>query len=104
MVNQGRPASRRRDGFTLVELLVVIGIIVLLFSIATPIILTARRNAERVRIQSDLNTISMALEAYKADCKDYPRPDASPTGDPTRPVLAWALIGPWAAMPEGSNP
>jgi len=97
-----RPSCRRVGGFTLVELLVVIGIIVLLFSIATPIIMTARRNAERVRTQGDLNTIASALEAYKADFKDYPRPDL--TTDPTKPVLAWALIGPFAAVPEGVNP
>jgi prepilin-type N-terminal cleavage/methylation domain-containing protein len=96
------PVSRRRGGFTLVELLVVIGIIVLLFSIGTPMIISARRNAERVRTQGDLNTIAMALDAYKADFKDYPRQDLA-TG-PARPVLAWALIGPWAAMPEGANP
>jgi prepilin-type N-terminal cleavage/methylation domain-containing protein len=96
-----RSARRRVGGFTLVELLVVIGIIVLLFSIATPIIMTARRNAERVRTQGDLNTIAMALDAYKADFKDYPRPDLA---DPTRPVLAWALIGPWDAVAAGGNP
>jgi prepilin-type N-terminal cleavage/methylation domain-containing protein len=98
------PASRRRGGFTLVELLVVIGIIVLLFSIGTPMIISARRNAERVRTQGDLNTIAMALDAYKADFKDYPRPDVSNATEAARPVLAWALLGPWAAIPEGINP
>src|SRR3954451_15033181 len=93
--------ARRRGGFSLVELLVVIGIIVLLFSIATPIILTARRNAERVRTQADLNTIATALDAYKAEFRDYPRPDPS---NPRVPVLAWALVGPWAAVVEGGNP
>ena len=88
---------RRRDGgFTLVELLVVIGIIVVLVSIMTPIIMTARRNADRVRTRGDLNTIAMALDAYKNDFNSYPRPDAA---TPTTPVLAWALIGPWDAVP-----
>ena len=87
--------GRPKRGFTLVELLVVIGIIVLLFSIATPIVLTARRNADRVRTQSDLNAIAQALEAYKNDFRDYPRPDPSRATDQ---VLAWALLGPWPAV------
>jgi general secretion pathway protein G len=92
--------GRRRGGFTLVELLVVIGIIVVLFSIATPMVLTARRNADRVRTQSDLNAIAQALDAYKNDFKDYPRPDPTRATDP---VLAWALLGPWPAVSASST-
>ena len=87
--------GRRGGGFTLVELLVVIGIIVVLVSIMTPIVMTARRNADRVRTRGDLNTIALALEAYKNDFRDYPRPDAA---TPTTPVLAWALVGPCDAV------
>jgi hypothetical protein len=46
----------------------------------------------------------MALDAYKADFKDYPRPDISSPTEAAKPVLAWALIGPWAAVQEGVNP
>jgi prepilin-type N-terminal cleavage/methylation domain-containing protein len=106
MTSRTPTCSRRGGGFTLVELLVVIGIIVVLFSIATPIVMTARRNAERVRTQGDLNTIAMALEAYKADFKDYPRPVIDPLKPATAnvPVLAWALVGPWQAVsPDGGT-
>jgi len=74
---------------------------VVLVSIMTPIVMTARRNADRVRTRGDLNTIAMALEAYKNDFNGYPRPDATA---PNTPVLAWALVGPWNAATEGSNP
>jgi prepilin-type N-terminal cleavage/methylation domain-containing protein len=94
----GNLRHRRRRGFTLVELIVVIGIMVLLASIAIPIVNSTRRKAVRARLQLDLNAIAMALEAYKQDFKDYPRPprDASnnTTGANSR-VLAWALIGPF---------
>lgn len=103
-INRHRRRAGYREGFTLVELLVVIGIIVVLFTIATPIIMTARRNAERTRAQADLNTVALALEAYKSDFKDYPRPDVTTAASAGRAVLAWALIGPFAAVPEGSNP
>jgi prepilin-type N-terminal cleavage/methylation domain-containing protein len=99
-------SRRARGGFTLVELLVVIGIIVLLFSIATPIVITARRNAARVRMQADLNTIATGLEQYKKDFRDYPRPVIDPANPATarQAVLAWALVGPWQAAPDGTNP
>jgi len=95
---------RLRRGFTLVELLVVIGIIALLFSIAMPIVISARRNAARVRMQADLNTIVTGLEQYKKDFRDYPRPDLAGPSGPNYPILAWALLGPWQADNVGNNP
>lgn len=91
---------RSRPAFTLVEILVVIGVMVLLASIALPIINTARRNADRSRTKLDLNAIAMALDAYKQDFKDYPRP---PRDRPTDQVLAWALIGPFDAAQDGAD-
>jgi prepilin-type N-terminal cleavage/methylation domain-containing protein len=85
-------AGVRRSGFTLVEMLAVIGIIVLLVGILLPTIMSARRNAERNAVRMELQTIALALEAYKADFGDYPRP---PNDKRKYRVLAWALIGPY---------
>jgi prepilin-type N-terminal cleavage/methylation domain-containing protein len=98
---ESRASRGTPSGFTLVELLVVIGIIALLFGILTPIVVSARRNAARVRMQADLNTISMGLEQYKKDFGDYPRPAVA---NPNYPILAWALVGPWQARIVGNNP
>ena len=64
---------RRRGGFTLVELLVVLGIIIVLAAIMLPMINSARRKAGVAAIRSDLQTISLGLEAYKQVFRDYPR-------------------------------
>ncbi len=56
---------KTRHAFTLVELLVVIGIIVVLASIGVPMGMKAYKAAERSRIQADLNTITVGLEAFK---------------------------------------
>lgn len=65
-------------GFTLLELLVVMGIIGMLAIIALPNFMSARQRARDAQRKSDLRQIQKALELYKLDQNPPSFMDAGP--------------------------
>ncbi|HEV7301514.1 MAG TPA: type II secretion system protein [Tepidisphaeraceae bacterium] len=64
-----RPTGR---GFSLVELLVVIGIIGVLIAILVPTVSRVRASANAANSQQVLSTLASAIERYHADFRAYP--------------------------------
>ena len=63
--------AARRTGFTLVELLVVIGIIALLIAVLMPALATARAQANRVLCASNVRTLAQVALQYAHDNKGW---------------------------------
>ena len=72
----GRPYSRRRflrAGFTFVELMVVITIIVLLVTMAVPIYNNTIRRAKESVLRSNLTSLRNVIDAYTYDKQKAPQ-------------------------------
>lgn len=63
-----------RRGFTMVEMLTVIGIIVVLIAILLPVIAKVRVQALVASTQAEINTLAASIEKYRADQGAYPGP------------------------------
>lgn len=96
-----RGMTSRRSGFTLVELLTVVGIISLLIGILVPSLARARDTAKRTKTDAELSAIEKALEMFQNDFKQYP--ESSYRQDPlyrlpnTTSDNAWLTGGHWLA-------
>ena len=73
-----------RRAFTLVELLVVVGILVVLIALLMPALSRARASAQLLRCSTNLRSMAHAAQSYAADHKGrFPR-DIPPGGVPVK--------------------
>ena len=71
-----RIAASRGSGFTLIELMVVMVILVLLAGTVTMLVVKRAGQAKILRVKADMEQIGSALESYKLDNQDFPPTDA----------------------------
>jgi len=61
----------RKEGFSLVELMVVVAVLAILAAIAIPSYLGIQKKSARSEAKSNLQAISLALEGYMAENNNY---------------------------------
>jgi len=97
--------KRRESGFTIVELLTVIGIMAMLVALLIPAVTAVRATAKKVSQKAQFVSIEMGLTAFRNDYGDYPPsnwwdPPPAPSGPRDycgAQKLAEALVG-WDLM------
>ncbi|WP_432533525.1 prepilin-type N-terminal cleavage/methylation domain-containing protein [Kineococcus arenarius] len=84
------PAGARHecadDGFTLVELLVVMVVVAVLAAVAVPVYLHQRQEAVEVSVKQDLKAVALAEETHMVDTRTYLAVAAT-----TSPVIGTAV-------------
>jgi len=86
-------SPHQKGAFTLIELLIVVAIIAILAVIAVPNFLEAQTRAKVSRVQTEMRSMAVALEAYRVDNHAYP-PCINPVLVPPGAGQGWRILIP----------
>jgi general secretion pathway protein G len=98
-----RRTLRREDGYTLVELLVVLAILGLLATIATTQVLRYFSSAKVSTAHAQVESFSSALDLYKLDMGRYPTSQEGLAALKTKPATADNWNGPYVKNTTSLN-
>src|SRR5437588_643433 len=93
------PPARGRRGFTLTELMVVVGLISVLISLLFPVMTKVRVAANSAKCASNLHQMGVALSLYLG--QNYGHLPADMWHSPATPDVAWR--GYWVGILEERN-
>lgn len=76
MMNRMRNVFKSKEGFTLIELMVVLAVLGILAAVAVPRFSDMTGKANLVKAKNELKQVQTALELYYAENNEYPKTDA----------------------------
>jgi len=85
--------GKKEKGFTLMELLIAVAIVVILAGVGIPIYLKFQQGAKHAEANTNLNGIKLAEESYKLANGAYFTCAPSPSATPTATTQVWADQG-----------
>jgi len=102
----------RKQGFTLIEMLIVIIVISILVLIVVPRILEAGRKAKESALRTDLQLLRNGIVGFETDCGDFPtnlnqlmeKPASGAKGGNGIALDLGAWKGPYLKTPDGKLP
>jgi general secretion pathway protein G len=102
-----RAFDPRRRGFTLVEMLIVLGILVAMFAMVLPRFLGSQKKAKINQAETQIGAFRAALEHYYLDCDRFPTTEQGLSALVTKPAdlaetVTWR--GPYVSGDIGADP
>lgn len=95
--------KRKESGFTMMEMLIVLGILMLLVGLLIPALTAVRKVAKETKQKAQFSTIELALAGFKNDHGDYPPSNWALPPNPgsdycggqklAEALLGWDLLG-----------
>lgn len=109
------PAHRLEQGFTLIEVMIVIVILGVLAALVVPRVMSRPDEARVVAARQDIASIMQALKLYRLDNRRYPtteqglsalvrKPDTAPLPDSWKSYLERLPADPWGGEYQYLNP
>src|SRR5262245_39621461 len=95
---------RNREGFTLVEVLVVMIILAILAAVVVPRVVGRTEDARRARAVADIESLGTALDLFKADNGEYPTSEESLQALRQQPSDMKNWNGPYLKKALGADP
>src|SRR5262245_29701593 len=97
-----KTSNQRRRGFSLTEMLVVLGIILVLISILLPSVIAARRQSRKTVCEARLRAIGQALHLYVTENDEYFPPGCMTNSlDSSESRVALKVYGTWSPATMG---
>src|SRR5512137_2547670 len=99
--NRKTPDRQRRPGWTMVELLAVVGVVGILLAILLPAVLAARELARRTECRNNLRQLGVALQTFENVREAFP--PGAVTGSDLTEAHRWLRLAPgpahnWATL------